>query len=382
MSLINQMLLDLERRRGGAALERSPVDGLRARLSEAKVSASRRLSLAGGIVLLALGAALGTWMSRPTESSASASGARAQVLASASGPSATVSDAQTIGARQTAGPAPEGADPEGAAEQAETTEVASLELIEARTEVPADEAPRLEEIHIDTETLALLHTESPARVTPRGENRTAPPAVMTITRSSTEPEDPAEHSYQDAKRLLALGRTADAIDALRQALHDVPAHTLARLLLARELLRQRQTDLAIAVLEAGMRTTSGPERGQIASWLARALLDGGQTERALEVLYEGTPDAQGDAEYLAFTAAIEQRLGRHERAVESYRRLLAGFDARGVWWMGLGISLAATGRSAEAGRAFEAALGDGSLDYSLKRYIAAELARLRAEVRS
>ncbi|MCZ6665559.1 MAG: hypothetical protein O7B81_09655, partial [Gammaproteobacteria bacterium] len=81
-------------------------------------------------------------------------------------------------------------------------------------------------------------------------------------------------------------------------------------------------------------------------------------------------------EHHAFIAALHQRSGRHDAAIRGYRGVLALAPKRGIWWMGLGISLAAKQRPSQAQHAFQRALVDRQLSDNLRRYANREINRL------
>jgi len=72
-----------------------------------------------------------------------------------------------------------------------------------------------------------------------------------------------------------------------------------------------------------------------------------------------------------------QRLGRHQQAVASYRRLLQREPANGRHWIGLGLSLEQLQRSAEAAAAYDRARALGGLSSRLEAFVAERLRLLR-----
>jgi MSHA biogenesis protein MshN len=87
----------------------------------------------------------------------------------------------------------------------------------------------------------------------------------------------------------------------------------------------------------------------------------------IETLARSLPYAGGNGEYQAFLAGALQRQGRHTEAVEQYQTALRGAPGNGVWWMGLGISLQANQRDADAQAAFRRAQAAGSLQAFVER---------------
>jgi MSHA biogenesis protein MshN len=64
-----------------------------------------------------------------------------------------------------------------------------------------------------------------------------------------------------------------------------------------------------------------------------------------------------------------QRLNRHAEAAEQFAAALRVMPGNGVWWMGLGMSLAADGRKDVAREAFSRARASGSLSPELTQYV-------------
>jgi MSHA biogenesis protein MshN len=94
-------------------------------------------------------------------------------------------------------------------------------------------------------------------------------------------------------------------------------------------------------------------------------------------LRKGLDYAQGNADYVAFFAALLQRQGRHEEAIEQFQAALRVKPATGVWWLGLGISLQAANRAAEAQDAFRRARATNNLSPELAAFADQRLKQLQ-----
>jgi Tfp pilus assembly protein PilF len=184
----------------------------------------------------------------------------------------------------------------------------------------------------------------------------------------------AARRYREAREALSAGQPAAARRHLRAALDHDPGLHPARDLLVALLRRTGQDRAARDVLAEGL--ARDPDRVAFAKPYARLLVDAGALERAAAVLEEASRAASGDAEYHALQGAIEQRLGRHERAAAAYTRALEIDSGRGRWWLGLGISLAAAGHPGEARAAFREARAAGDLDERLDRWAAERIEAL------
>jgi MSHA biogenesis protein MshN len=108
---------------------------------------------------------------------------------------------------------------------------------------------------------------------------------------------------------------------------------------------------------------------------ARTALADGRADDALAAL---AAQPHGSAERDALEAAALQQLGRLAESGQAYRRALAQEPDIGAWWAGLGISLDAEGRGAEALDAFREAQRRGPLDPALADYLGERVEALSA----
>ena len=72
-----------------------------------------------------------------------------------------------------------------------------------------------------------------------------------------------------------------------------------------------------------------------------------------------------------------QRQSRHREAVEQYQAALRLAPQSGVWQMGMGISLQALGRNAEAQDAFRRAKSSNTLSAELQGFVDQRLRQLQ-----
>ena len=118
-----------------------------------------------------------------------------------------------------------------------------------------------------------------------------------------------------------------------------------------------------------------PREPGLAMMLARLLAERGELQRAADVLQTAAIDSPSPEE-CAFHAAILQRLNRHAEAAVLFAAALRVMPNNGVWWMGLGMSLAADARNGDAREAFSRARASGGLTPELASYIDQRLRQL------
>jgi tetratricopeptide (TPR) repeat protein len=109
---------------------------------------------------------------------------------------------------------------------------------------------------------------------------------------------------------------------------------------------------------------------------ARAQAQHGELAAAAQTLQRHAAAGASHAEYRGLHAAVLQRLSVHAEAVEEYRAALRLAPNTSVWWLGLGISLEALGRTPQAREAFERARG-GNLSAELAVFADQKLQTLR-----
>jgi len=102
---------------------------------------------------------------------------------------------------------------------------------------------------------------------------------------------------------------------------------------------------------------------------ARIRVDKNQIKTALHLLEKHAPSINIHPEYYAFLAALYQRSNQAHMAASLYQQLIELQPHNGIWWIGLGISLNAVGRQADALQAFHRAEQEDGLTPTLKAYV-------------
>lgn len=375
MSVINQVLRSLEKRCASAAERGVLPDHVQALPEVGR--AYRGWVAAGGVVALA--ALVAGWMSFTGTGME-----RTRLAAPWSGTEGVIESAVTAaaGVRPSARPDERG--------KGQSPELLAFRLSLELSNPPAEFTPRRDAEAPQaaagvgapprsSRLIASMSAESAAEATPpdvaapaqseadkRAFGAPAKPAAGASARPEIRkemraptPRDLAENEYRKAVALLNQGRLAEAEEGFRAALSRYPEHHNARQGLIGLLVNGRKLEEAERVLEEGVKLSPG----QIGfnTTLARLQADRGDDARATATLQRGLEHAQGSAEYAAFLAALLQRQGRHEEAIDQFQAALRLRPSSGVWWLGLGISLQAANLPVAAQEAYRQARAAGNL---------------------
>jgi MSHA biogenesis protein MshN len=193
------------------------------------------------------------------------------------------------------------------------------------------------------------------------------------------PAQQAEQRYAEGLNLLAQGKAMEGEAALKEAASLDPSHGGARQALLAIYLNGRRFDEAERLLQRGLEEAGGNGRliGRLAMALARVQLEAKGEQAALATLERYAAQGESEAAYAAFHAAVLQRLGRHGEAIAQYQAALGREPERAPWWVGLGISLEAAQRPAEAAEAFARAMALPGLSRELRAFAEQRLKALR-----
>ena len=184
-----------------------------------------------------------------------------------------------------------------------------------------------------------------------------------------------ENAFRQANEFLQQGEAARAMDGFAQVLLQDPLHDSARQALVTLLLRAKKNSEVERLL--GERIALAPNHAAFAMTLARLQADRGDTEAAIDTLRATLPSVRANASYHATLAALLARREQHAQAVTQYQAALRLSPQAGVWWMGLGMSLQATGNVADAREALRRARASGDLSPEVAAYVDQRLKQLQ-----
>lgn len=226
------------------------------------------------------------------------------------------------------------------------------------------------------ESIMSSDSQSLTKTEQKGKENTAPKLPSTaMVIKEVSPMQRAEGEYKQATIYQQQGRVNEAISSLEQALKLDQTHAPARQLMISLLLENKRQDDAIRELRAALAVDS--HQLNFAMMLARLLVERAKLQEATDVLQKSLAYAQDRPDYIAFLAALLQKLGRHKEAVQSYRLALSKHTQNGVWWMGLGISLQADGATNEALEAFRQAKVQPGLGADLLAFVDQKITQLQ-----
>ena len=236
---------------------------------------------------------------------------------------------------------------------------------------PLKDAPRIADLRPVPQAGDIEQKES-VRKKPDAEQ--AKPFELAKQVKELTPQQQAENEYRKAGVSLQMGRQADAMTSLEQALKLDPKHAAARQTLVGLLLQAKRNDDAVRIAQDGL--ALDPSQTGLSMILARIQVEQGDIHTALATLERGLPTAGTRADYHAFMAALLQRDKRNKEAIDQYSIALGTTPQSGVWWMGLGISLQAENRLVDAKEAFSRAKATNSLTPELQAFVDQKLAQL------
>lgn len=335
MSIINQMLRDLDARHAGANERLGLPSNLRALPPEQAARPQGLPWLAAGLLACAVGAGF-LWFGQPAPRSEPLS---ATVAAAPDGEQALPFPVEPK-------PTPSSMPP-------------TQKPVSAAVVKPAPVPPS---------AAARPARPMPAPVAETAERPAQPvmpaPAAVGEFQIDKQPKealsrDQAGAEYQKGLQAAGMGDHAGALPPLRRALELDPGHAKARQALLSVLASSRQWEEVKQVARNGL--LLDPARSGWAVILARLQHEQGNTEAAVKTLEIHAGDAIGDADYQGLFAFLLQKRGRHAEAAQHYQAALALRPNEGRWWYGLGFSLEAAGRGDDALAAFGKARDSGNL---------------------
>ncbi|MEN9583565.1 MAG: hypothetical protein RLZZ616_571 [Pseudomonadota bacterium] len=227
---------------------------------------------------------------------------------------------------------------------------------------PSDEA-------LQPDLYAELEAEQEAVVPPPRK-----PGVLKIETVNLSEAELATLAERKATTAMARGQLRDAQDNYYQVLVHAPHNQGAREQLAGLLYGEGRLSEATQLLEEGIRLD--PEQADFRLLLARLAISSGDQLKALGWLTGYKPDLASNLDYYATWAGVTQELGRNAEAAELYVTLLRQQPDQGRWWLGLGVAEDGQGHSQRALDAYRNAQLHGNLGEASASWIEQRIAQL------
>ncbi|WP_336291479.1 tetratricopeptide repeat protein [Aeromonas dhakensis] len=257
-------------------------------------------------------------------------------------------------------PTPRQLAPSPAAEPQQAPEEAAVAAID-------EEGPSDEELQPDLYAELTAEQEAPV---------TAPrkPGVLKIETVNLSEAELATLAERKATTAMAKGQLRDAQDNYYQVLAHDPHNQGAREQLAGLLYGEGRLSEASQLLEEGLRLDPG--QADFRLLLARLAISGGEQRKALDWLTGYRPDLASNLDYYATWAGLSQELGQHAEAADLYVKLLRQQPDQGRWWLGLGVAEDGQGHSQRALDAYRNAQLHGNLGEASTSWLEQRIAQL------
>ena len=213
-----------------------------------------------------------------------------------------------------------------------------------------------------------------APVKPAPEPKAAPPAPDKPAQAAAVPR--AEQLFLQAQAELKQEQGDAALNSLRAALEADPKHVQARLTLARLLIERKQLPAASDLLADGVMLL--PQQNAFVLALAPLWIQSGQQDDAMALLAQSAKQPAATPQLSSYYAAQLLRLKRHAEAATQFRAALRSDPAQPDWLIGLGLSLQGAGQNRDAIDAFRRAYETGRLNPERKDLVEQMIAGLKS----
>ncbi|UZE95784.1 hypothetical protein [Alkalimarinus alittae] len=195
-------------------------------------------------------------------------------------------------------------------------------------------------------------------------------ALSKVLVVSAEQRD--ENATKAAEELINAGSTQAAKAQLNTFIDANDVDTKSRALLATLLMQDGDMAGANALLTERKLVLSSHLRRLKAHWLAQS----GQPDEAIALLNSARPSISADPEYQVLLAALYQQQGFSSDAVAVYAELLSYDPKVADWWAGMAIALDSSQQYPSAKKAYQKALQMEGLRFELADFAKQRLATI------
>jgi len=232
-------------------------------------------------------------------------------------------------------------------------EPVSISQPPARTVTPAEPSrvSSTESRHVETTRApAVTPAVDPAASSNKPPDKAAQKPVRTLS-----PKQEADRLFSAAQQSIASQQNQQAEALLRQTLSKHHHHVEARIQLAALLVAGNKPGEAERLLADGLKIN--PAHTELALPYVRLLVDRGALASALQILDSVINQNNLDPEALALRAAILYQMERYSESQRDYRQALTVQPNQALWWAGLAISMEHDNQLELALQAYQRAAG-------------------------
>lgn len=241
---------------------------------------------------------------------------------------------------------------------------AEIDLREAKTDAPSRAEQKAQENAIVANTTAQPTTALDRPQTIRSSDELSANEVDVI-------------QVQNGLKLLANGNEDAAFEALSSHVRAAPAAHQSRETLIKLLLSRGQTARAGTLADAGL--SIAPNHSGFKKAKARFLIADKNYESAADLLSARAPEPRSDLEYHELLASAQLGAGDFVGAMQNYRQLLQFDGSQTRWWYGYAVANDRLGNISVAKQSYEQALKGASLSVGLRRSSEERVAALAAQ---
>lgn len=175
-----------------------------------------------------------------------------------------------------------------------------------------------------------------------------------------------EKAFREAQSLIRRGLLLEAEQDLRQQLERSPGSTRSAQLLGSLLLSQER-HAALRSLHGNL-ALRGADSFELQALVGRSLLVSGHPAKAVELLSRRLPDVFLQPGYHEILALAAQRAEDYRLSAATYQRLIRTDHRRADWWLGLAIALDQQQLDGAAGQAYQRAMQYPGLSAAMLGY--------------
>lgn len=359
MSVINQVLQDLEKRHGRSDEARSASPQIRAVGPMVRPAGRRLLMVLLALVLLGAAVFGWRWWRNAQEAPPAAAPVAAKPVAPSQAPIEVPAPAVPVAIAPQPVPTPIAVAPAPPERRSGDTSGAKTRPAESATAAPVAKPKP-------------ARTPAPA---PAAEEATPAGTGIEKRERPLSAGDRAEAQFRLGAQAMQQGRMRDAEASFLAAIAEEPGHVPSRQALLGIYLEAQRRDEAEVLLRDGLKASPRPPAWAMV--LARLEAERGDVIGGINTMQNHLDVGRQNGDYVALFAALLQRQGRHADAIEQYQNAINLGNAKSVWFMGQGISLRESGRRDEARAAFQRALDGGGLSNDIKLFLERQIAALR-----